>query len=90
MATRIKLNSAGFAALLNSASVRADLTDRASRVLSAARSSAPVVSGEYRDSLHVEQATTDRAVVRIVAGADYGYVVEANTGNLARALDAGR
>lgn len=95
MAARVKLNSAGIQALLESGEVRADLTDRAARVLSAAQSSAPYdptrTSGEhYRDSLHIVQDTTDRAVVRVVAGAAHGYVVEANTGTLARALDAGR
>ena len=86
----VKLNSSGVKDLLNSSKVRADLTARAERVLSAAQSSAPVVSGAYQDSLEVVQDTTDRAVVRVVANIDYGYVVEANTGNLARALDAGR
>lgn len=87
---RIDMNSAGVQDLLNSSSVRGDLTDRAERVLSAAQSSAPVASGAYQDSLTIQQDTTDRAVVRVVADIDYGYVVEANTGNLARALDSGR
>lgn len=88
--TRVKLNSAGIQALLESSSVRADLTDRAERVLSAAKSSAPVASGAYRDSLHIVQDTTDRAVVRVASDAPHAFVVEANTGTLARALDAGR
>ena len=88
--TSIKLNSAGVKALLKSSEVRADLTDRAERVLSAAPSSAPVASGEYRDGLRLIQDTTDRAVVRVSGGTDHDWIVEANTGNLARALDAGR
>jgi hypothetical protein len=90
MARSVKMNYKGVGEVLNSAGVRADLTARAERVLSAAQSSAPVVSGGYRDGLELMQDTTDRAVVRVVATAPYGYVVEANTGNLARALDAGR
>ena len=88
--TRIKLNSAGIAALLKSSDVRADLTARGERVLSSAQSSAPVASGAYRDSLRVVQDTTDRAVVRVAANVPHAYVVEANHGTLARALDAGR
>jgi hypothetical protein len=52
--------------------------------------SAPVASGAYRDSLHIETDHTDRMVKRVVADVDYALVVEANTGNLARALDAAR
>lgn len=88
--TRVKLNSRGVAALLKSSGVRADLTARGQRVLSAAQSSAPVASGAYRDGLHIVQDTTDRAVVRVAGATDHDLVVEANTGNLARALDAGR
>lgn len=85
---RVKLISSGVEALLNSSQTRSLLTDKAGAVESAAKSSAPVASGEYRDSIHLEQDTTDRAVVRVVASAPHAYVVEANTGNLARALDA--
>lgn len=84
----VQLNSAGMAELLNSDGVRAELTGRAESVLGAARSGAPVVTGAYRDSLHIEQHATDRAAVRVVAGSDHGLEVEARTGNLARALDA--
>lgn len=86
--TRVKLNSPGMAALLKSSDVRAFVTDRAEQVLAAAQDAAPVASGEYRDSLHLVQDTTDRAVTRVASDAPHAYVVEANTGNLARALDA--
>ena len=89
MATaKVRLNSAGMKALLNSAGVRAELTRRAGPVLAAAQASAPVDSGAYRAGLHIEQHTTDRAVVRVKGGSDHDLVVEARTGNLARALDA--
>ena len=87
---KVKLNSRGMGALLKSSDVRAGLTDRAERVLSAAKASAPVASGAYRDSLHIVQVTTDRAVVRVASNAPHAFVVEANTGCLARSLDAGR
>ncbi len=64
------------------------LESAAERALSAAQSSAPVASGAYRDSLHLETDHTDRMVVRVISDVDYAMVVEANTGNLARALDA--
>lgn len=86
----VKLDHGGMAALLKSDEVRSELTTRAEAVLSAAQSSAPVASGEYRDGLHIEQATTDRAVVRVSGSTDHDWIVEANTGNLARALDAAR
>lgn len=90
MAARIKLNHAAMAALLKSDGVRADLTVRAQRVLAAAQSSAPVVTGNYRDGLAIIQDTTDRAVVRVAGTAPHSHLVEANHGTLARALDAGR
>lgn len=88
--TRVTLKHPGMAALLKSSGVRSFVTSRADAVLAAAQSSAPVDTGEYRDSLHIEQATTDRAVVRVVAGTDHGIVIEARDGILARALDAAR
>lgn len=88
MSTRVKLKSSGVKQLLNSSGVRSLLTSKAGGVLSAARSGAPVVSGEYVSSLQIVQATTDRAAVRVASTAPHGMIVEANTGNLARALDS--
>ena len=87
---RVDLNSAGMEELLNSSDVRAELTSRAEQALSAAKADAPVASGEYRDSLKILQATTDRAVVRVGSDAPHALVVEANHGVLARALDSAR
>lgn len=87
---RFRLKSSGMQDLLTSSEVRDDLTDRAARVLSAAKSSAPVASGTYRDSLRIVQDTTDRAVVRVVSDVEYAPAVQAKTGNLSRALDAAR
>lgn len=86
--TKVQLNHAGMAGLLKDDGVRADLTRRMERVLAAAQASAPVATGEYRDSLHIEQDTTDRVAVRVVADDWKAYIIEAKTGNLARALDA--
>lgn len=87
---KVILNRRGIGSVLLSRTVRDDLTDRAGRVLSRAQASAPVASGAYKASLRIEQDTTDRAVVRVVAGVPYAMVVEADTGNLSRALDAAR
>jgi hypothetical protein len=86
MATEVRINHRGMADLLKSEPVRALLRDEAEKVADRARSSAPVASGDYKDSIRVESATTDRAVERVVATAPHALVVEAKTGNLARAL----
>lgn len=85
---RVVLKSAGFREMLNSSGVRNMLTRRMGAVESAAISGAPYDEGDYAGSIHIEQATTDRAVVRVVARAPHAMFVEAMTGNLARALDA--
>lgn len=87
---KVKLNSGGMAALLKSAEVRADLSSRAERVLAAAKADPHDDTHDYENGLHIEQDTTDRAVVRVVSGDWKGHIMEANYGVLARALDAGR
>lgn len=80
----------GVKAILNSSETRTMLTGKAEATLSAAKASAPVASGAYQASIHLEQDSTDRAVVRVVADAPHAMVVEANIGNLVRALDSAR
>lgn len=87
---KVTLNHGGMAALLKSAGVRSELTARAERVLAAAKADPHDASGAYEAGLHIEQATTDRAAVRVVSGDFKGHILEANYGILARALDAGR
>lgn len=86
--TKVKLNHAGMRDLLRDPGVRAELTRRAELVLQEATANAPVDTGAYRDGLQIIQDTTDRAVVRIAGTAPHSHLVEAKTGNLARALDA--
>lgn len=82
-----KLNSRGIQALLDGGQgVDALLDAEAEACAARARASAPVASGTYRDSIHVETAHTDRMVKRVVADVSHAMVVEANTGNLARSL----
>lgn len=85
---RVRLNSPGMAALLKSGEVRAFVTERAERVLAAAQADPHDDTGAYEAGLHIEQDTTDRAVVRVVSGDWKGHIMEANYGVLSRALDA--
>ncbi len=88
--TKVTLKSSGMADLLKSSEVRAALTERAERVLSAAQADPHDDTGDYEAGLHIEHDTTDRAVVRVVSGDFKGHILEAEYGILARALDAGR
>lgn len=89
--TQVKLNSREIQTYLDGGhGVDSILESAASAALSAAQSGAPVDSGEYVDSGHIETEHTDRMVKRVVFDAPHALVVEANTGNLASALDAAR
>lgn len=85
----VQLISSGMRDLLNDKGVERDLQRRAERVASRARSTAPVDTGAYRDSITVEVSRPhDRVVARVVAKDRKSHVIEARTGNLARALDS--
>lgn len=87
----LRLNHSEVQSYLDGAhGVESMLEAAAQGALSAAVSSAPVASGDYQASLHIETDHTDRMVKRVVSDVDYAMVVEANTGNLARALDSAR
>lgn len=62
------------------------LEAEANAILSRAQSNAPVDTGAYRSSLHIESDRTDRMVKRVVADVDYALVVEAEHGVLAKAM----
>lgn len=85
--TRFKLTPNSLQAYLDGGNgVEALLDEQAQQRADRARSSAPVASGSYRDSIHVETDHTDRMVKRVVADVPYAMVIEANTGNLGKAL----
>lgn len=90
MAARVRINGKGVQELLASSGVRRHLRGRAERVLSVAKGSAPVESGAYAASLHVEDAVTDRPVSRVVADVPYATSVESRHRTLGSALDAAR
>ena len=85
---KIRLISRGMKALLSDPGVGADLERRAERVAATARATAPVDTGEYRDSITVVSEVTDRVVSRVVARDPKSHIIEARTGNLSRALDS--
>lgn len=86
---RVVLISSGMKQLLNDpGAMNAALRPSAELTLTDAVANAPVDTGEYRASLHIEVARTDRFVLRVVADAPHAFLVEANTGNLARASGA--
>lgn len=88
--SRIEIVLAGVRELKRDPGVAAFVAERAARVLAAAKASAPVESGAYRDSLHVvmDVHPVSGAVAHIGSDLDYAAGVEAGTGNLSRALDA--
>lgn len=86
--TRVVFNSKAIEEFLKSAEVRAVVRPHADRVAARARETAPKDSLDYVNSIGVEDATTDRAVVRVVARDWKSLIIESKTGNLARALGA--
>jgi hypothetical protein len=90
MASKVKLNHAGMKTLLNSAEIRAMLTEKARPVLAAAKADPHDDTGAYENGLEIQQATTDRAVVRVVSTDFKGHILEARYGILSRALDQAR
>lgn len=84
---RVTINHRGIQEYLDGRhGVEAVLEREAQERLARAKASAPVKTGAYRDSLHVETVHTDRMVKRVTADVDYAMLVEAKTGNLARSL----
>jgi len=88
---KVKLYSPGMAEMMKSEKVKAELHRIAERAAAAARASAPVKTGAYLAGIEVvDEVHKDRVVSRVVADVKYATTVEANTGNLARSLDAAK
>jgi hypothetical protein len=74
--------------LLGTDEMRDGLEEMAEPLLDQAKSTAPVLSGDYRDGLHLEvDKVHGEWQVRIAGSTGHDVAVEARTGNLARALD---
>ncbi|APZ81756.1 hypothetical protein NCPPB3778_10 [Rathayibacter phage NCPPB3778] len=83
----LKFNDSFFDEVLKSPGVKAMVDDAAGKILAAAKQSAPVDTGAYRDSLHIEHHESKyRQVARVVADDPKTMIIESRTGNLARAI----
>lgn len=88
---RINFNDSFFDQIMNSAGVRAMTRGAAERALNAAKASAPVDTGAYRDGLAVKAVQHEHRTTYMVVGTDAKtMLVESRTGNLRRALKAAR
>lgn len=73
----IEVDEAAIEALLTSPGVKRDMRARGRRIVQAAKTNAPVDTGEYRDSIHLEDG--EGSEVLIVASADHAIYVEYGT-----------
>jgi len=65
------------------------VTQKANQAAAIARATAPVDTGAYRASIHVEmRSTAHRVIAVVVADAADAGIVESKTGNLVRAMNA--
>lgn len=81
----------GLSGILRSPQVEAKCEEVAHRVLAQAQAIAPVKTGEYKRSLHIEKIShAHRDTFAVVADVPYTTYVEAVHGTLARAAKAGK
>lgn len=72
----------------HSPEVTAIVVAKAEEVAAAARASALVDTGAYRDSIHVEvESWPSRNVARVIASDPKAMLIESKTGNLVRAMN---
>lgn len=83
---KVVLDSGGVLGLLKDPGVATFLVEVAEKVAEVARETAPIKAGNYVESIGVVVVDTDRKVARMVATAPHAHLVEARTGNLAKAL----
>lgn len=87
---RVTTNRAGLAEVMSSPGVRQLVWAKGQQVVTAAKNSAPVESGTYRESIRAVEDFTPWgwARVRVLATASHAALVEFRTGNLARAMES--
>lgn len=84
----MKFNESYLPKLGKSPRVTALLTGIGDEIAESARATAPVKTGAYRDSIHVEvKGAANRNVVLVVAADPKAMLIESKTGNLVRALN---
>ena len=87
----VDFNQKFFDEILNSAGVKSLTTLAANRALAYAKASAPVTTGAFRDGLGIEEVKREHRTTVMVVGHDpKTLLVEAQTGNLAKALKKAR
>jgi hypothetical protein len=89
---KVEFDQAFFDGLMRTAGIQSLQQAAAQRVLAAAQASAPVKTGAYKRGLRITKAERKYRTAFLVEGtAPHTLLVEAKTGNLARALkSAGR
>ena len=87
----VKFNDKYFDELMNSAGVKAMTRRAAEKTLEYAKAHAPVDTGAYRDGLQIEEVKHAHRTTYMVVGTDQKtLLVESKTGNLRKALKAGK
>ena len=87
MASTFKLNSGWFKEALHGEIADAACLPKATEIAGRAMASAPVDSGAYESSIHVEVVShPTRNAYQVTADVDYAMIVEANHGTLASSL----
>lgn len=85
--TTVEFNPKYFNAIMRAAGVQVLQREAAERVLAKAKATAPYDSGDYQRGLRIKKRASQYRDVYIVEGTDWKtLLVEAKTGNLARAL----
>ena len=91
MATRFEPNERSFERVLRQPKVEQLVDDVTGRALDEARASAPVVTGAYKDGLHIEHRDGRYRRTAMVVGGDVKtMLLESKLGILARALKAAK
>lgn len=91
MGVTVKFNDKYFDELLNSVGVKAMTRRAAEKTLAYAKAHAPVDTGAYRDGLQIEEVKHAHRTTCMVVGHDpKTLLVESQTGNLRKALKAGK
>jgi hypothetical protein len=86
-----KANPAFLGKLLKDPKLAQEMLPKGRAVLNEAKSTAPVDSGAYEDSLEMWVEVTDRVAIRVGSrdpNVPYAADINVKTGHLARALDA--
>lgn len=87
----VDFNESFFDDILQSSEVEALCESKAKQALAIAKAKAPFKTGDYRNGLAIEVGrSAHRKVFRVVGHSRHTLLVEAKTGNLARAIKAVR